>query len=95
MQLQIPSTGLILQNKDKDVVSSNSEHQEGNNLKDDQGGRDPDPGVETHGGQNRTAHHQDPPQTHQKLGVHLQHKHTCQYPKLFPVLLFQYCNTLC
>ena len=63
---------LVLQNKDKDVVSSDSEDQEGHDLQDDKGGGDADPGVETHGGQDRTANHQDPTQTHQKLRVHLQ-----------------------
>lgn len=61
----------MLQNKDEDVVSSHSEHQERHNLQDDQRGGDADPGVEAHGGQDGTADHQDPTQTHQELGIHL------------------------
>lgn len=63
---------LELQNKDEDVVSSYSEHQEGHDLQNDQRRGDADPGVEAHGSQDRTAHHQDPTQTHQELGVHLE-----------------------
>lgn len=65
-------THLVLQNKDEDVVSSDSEHQERYDLQNDQRGGDADPGVQAHGGQDRAADHQDPTQTHQKLGVHLQ-----------------------
>lgn len=64
-------THLILQNKDEDVVCPNGKHQEGHDLQDDQRGRDTDPRVEPHGGQDRTTDHQDPTQTYQKLRVHL------------------------
>lgn len=64
-------THLVLQNKDEDVVRSDGEHEERHHLEDDQRGGDADPGVEAHGGEDGTAHHQDPTQTHQKLGVHL------------------------
>lgn len=64
-------THLVLQNKDEDVVCSDGEHEERHHLEDDQRGGDADPGVEAHGGEDGTAHHQDPTQTHQKLGVHL------------------------
>lgn len=63
---------LVLENKDEDVVSADSEYQEGHDLQNDQRGGDADPGIEAHGGQDRTANHQDPTQTHQKLRVHLQ-----------------------
>lgn len=65
---------LVLQNKDEDVVGSNGEHQEGNDLKNNQWGRYSNPGIKTHGGQDRTGDHQDPTQANQKLGVHLQDK---------------------
>lgn len=64
-------THLVLQNKDEDVVGSYSKHQERHNLQNDQRRWDSYPGVKAHGGQNRTADHQDPTKTHQKLRVHL------------------------
>lgn len=67
-------THLILQNKYEDVVSSNSEHQEGHNLQNDQRGGDADPRIETHRGKDRAADNQDPTQTHQKFGIHLQNR---------------------
>lgn len=65
------SPHLVLQHKNEDVVCSNSEHQEGDDLENDQRGGDADPGVEAHGGQDRTPDHQDATQTHQELRVHL------------------------
>ena len=67
---------LVLQNKDEDVVSSYCQHQEGHNLQNDQRRGDADPGVEAHGSQDRAADHQDPTQTHQELGVHLEDRAT-------------------
>ena len=62
---------LVFQHKDEDIVGAHSQNQEGHHLQDDQGGWDAYPGIEAHGGQHGTAHHQDTPQTHQELGVHL------------------------
>ena len=51
---------LVLKNKDEDVVSSHSQHQERYHLNDDQRGGDTQVGVEAHGSDDCSQHNSHP-----------------------------------
>ncbi len=68
---EINSTYLILQNQNEDVISSHSKHKERYDLQNDQWGRKPNPGIETHRGHDRAAHDQNTTQTNQELWIYL------------------------